>query len=130
MPIYLRLPRTRFWKMNGSIFIPPPDVSTETLLELECHAVSMMFESRPRSKGMKFSIGVGGLFLRDHITVNSIMPVLVAPQMRVSFYQDLAGLPSKQQLRWLDKEALGLSRGHMYESKCILPLRDNCLFCS
>ena len=67
---------------------------------------------------MKFSIGVGGLFLRDHITVNSIMPVLVAPQMRVSFYQDLAGLPSKQQLRWLDKEALGLSRGHMYESKC------------
>ena len=74
---------------------------------------------------MKFSIGVGGLFLRDHITVNSIMPVLVAPQMRVSIYQDLTGLPSKQQLRWLDKdkEAVGLSRGHMYESKCILPLK-------
>ena len=24
-----------------------------------------------------------------------------------------------------DKEAAGLSRVHMYESKCILPLRDN-----
>ena len=29
-----------------------------------------------------------------------------------------------------DKEAVGLSRVHMYESKCILPLRENCLFCS
>ena len=28
------------------------------------------------------------------------------------------------------KEAVGLSRVHIYESKCILPLRDNCLFCS
>ena len=26
-----------------------------------------------------------------------------------------------------DKEAVGLSRVHMYESKCSLPLRDNCL---
>ena len=29
-----------------------------------------------------------------------------------------------------DKDAVGLSRVHMYESKCILPLRNNCLFCS
>ena len=28
-----------------------------------------------------------------------------------------------------DKEAVGLSRVDMYESKCILPLWDNCLFC-
>ena len=27
-----------------------------------------------------------------------------------------------------DKETVGLSKVHMYESKCILPLRDNCLF--
>ena len=26
-----------------------------------------------------------------------------------------------------DKEAIGLSRFHMYKSKCILPLLDNCL---
>ena len=64
----------------------PPDLSlirTETILELECDAVGMEFESRPRTKGMKFSITVGGLYLRDHITAHSIMPVLVAPQMRV-----------------------------------------------
>ena len=30
----------------------------------------------------------------------------------------------------VDKEAVGLSRVHMYESKCILPLRDNYLLCS
>ena len=29
-----------------------------------------------------------------------------------------------------DKEGVGLSRVHMNESKCILPLRDNCIFCS
>ena len=29
-----------------------------------------------------------------------------------------------------DKEAIASSRVHMYESKCMLPLRDNCLFCS
>ena len=29
-----------------------------------------------------------------------------------------------------DKEAIDFSRVHMYESKCILPLRDNCLLCS
>ena len=27
-----------------------------------------------------------------------------------------------------DNEAVGLSRVHMYESMCILPLRDRCLF--
>ena len=25
-----------------------------------------------------------------------------------------------------DKEAVGLSKVHMYESKCIMPLQDNC----
>ena len=29
-----------------------------------------------------------------------------------------------------DKEAVGLSRVHVYESKYIPPLRDNCLLCS
>ena len=29
-----------------------------------------------------------------------------------------------------DKKAVGLSRVHMYEYKCNLSLRDNCLFCS
>ena len=29
-----------------------------------------------------------------------------------------------------DNEAVGLSRVHMYDSKCILPLRENCIFCS
>ena len=30
----------------------------------------------------------------------------------------------------VDMENVGLSRVHMYESKCILPLRDNYILCS
>ena len=53
-------------------------------LELECSEVSMDLESRPRTNGLKFGIKVGGLYLRDKMTANSIMPVLIAPQQRVS----------------------------------------------
>ena len=55
-----------------------------TLVELECNTIKMLFESRPRSNGMKFGISVGGLYLRDKMTHNSIMPVLLTPQNRVS----------------------------------------------
>ena len=52
------------------------------LVELECTAIKMVFQSRPRSNGFKFELMVGGLFLRDKMTQNSIMPVLVQPQSR------------------------------------------------
>ena len=52
------------------------------LLELECTAINMSFQSRPRSNALKFNISVGGLYLRDKITKDSIMPVLVQPQRR------------------------------------------------
>ena len=60
-----------------------------TLVELECNTIKMLFESRPRSNGMKFLISVGGLYLRDKMTHNSIMPVLITPQNRVSFSPSL-----------------------------------------
>mgnify|MGYP001557343908 CR=1 FL=1 len=53
------------------------------LIELECSTVQMGLESRPRTHGLKFSASVGGLYLRDKMTKNSIMPVLVAPQTKV-----------------------------------------------
>ena len=57
------------------------------LIELECTTVKMELESRPRTNGLKFTVGVGGLYLRDKMTQGSIMPVLVAPQSRVrDFY--------------------------------------------
>ena len=55
-----------------------------TMVELECNTIKMLFESRPRSNGMKFGVSVGGLYLRDKMTQNSIMPVLITPQNRVS----------------------------------------------
>ena len=60
-----------------------------TLVELECNTIKMLFESRPRSNGMKFGISVGGLYLRDKMTHNSIMPVLITPQNRVSYLPSL-----------------------------------------
>ena len=55
----------------------------QTIVELECNTIKMLFESRPRTSGMKFGISVGGLYLRDKLTPNSILPVLIAPQNRV-----------------------------------------------
>ena len=55
---------------------------TQLLAELECSPVTLQFESRPRSRGMTFEASVGGLFLRDCATLDSIMPLLVAPQAK------------------------------------------------
>ena len=59
-------------------------VSNYKGLEMECTTIKMGFESRPRTSGLRFSINVGGLFLRDKITEGSILPVLISPQTRVS----------------------------------------------
>ena len=62
------------------------EVKREPLLELECMAIKMQFESRPRTNGMRFGVSVGGLYLKDKVTKNSIMTELVKPQMKVSVY--------------------------------------------
>lgn len=67
------------------LFLPIEGTSKAScLIELECSTVQMALESRPRTHGLKFSASVGGLYLRDKMTKDSIMPVLVAPQSRVS----------------------------------------------
>lgn len=56
-----------------------------TMLELECSAINILFESRPRSKAMKFGVDVGGLYLRDKFLENSIFPNIIAPQPKVTY---------------------------------------------
>lgn len=56
-----------------------------TMLELECSAINILFESRPRTKAMKFGVDVGGLYLRDKFLENSIFPNVIAPQPKVTY---------------------------------------------
>ncbi|XP_013405463.1 vacuolar protein sorting-associated protein 13D-like isoform X2 [Lingula anatina] len=52
------------------------------LLVLECTNIKMEFESRPRFKSLLFGISVDGLVLKDLLTPNTVMPILISPQMR------------------------------------------------
>ena len=58
------------------------DKKTRVLMELECSPIKMDLESRPRTNALKFEVSVGGLYLRDKATKDSIIPVLVSPQMK------------------------------------------------
>ncbi|OWF52509.1 Vacuolar protein sorting-associated protein 13D [Mizuhopecten yessoensis] len=53
-----------------------------TLLELECTAINMMFESRPRTKAMKFGASVSGLYLQDKTIKNPSFPNMISPQVK------------------------------------------------
>ena len=63
--------------------ITGPGGALTTMMELECSAINILFESRPRTKAMKFGVDVGGLFLRDKFLENSIFPHIIAPQPKV-----------------------------------------------
>ncbi len=72
----------------------------QTIVELECNTIKMLFESRPRTNGMKFGISVGGLYLRDKLTPNSILPVLIAPQNRVLLPYRMFKLVGNRDVQW------------------------------
>ncbi|XP_053397933.1 intermembrane lipid transfer protein VPS13D-like isoform X2 [Mercenaria mercenaria] len=61
------------------------DVLTYSILELECSAIEMMFESRPRTGGFTFGLNVGGLRLLDKMTENSQFPCLIGSQNKERF---------------------------------------------
>ncbi|KAK3098591.1 hypothetical protein FSP39_021054 [Pinctada imbricata] len=52
------------------------------ILEMECSTIAMLFESRPRTSAMKFELGVGGIYLRDKMTENTIFPNILSPQAK------------------------------------------------
>ena len=59
------------------------DRKTKLLMELECSPIKMDLESRPRTNNTKFEVSVGGLYLRDKATKDSIIPLLISPQLKV-----------------------------------------------
>ena len=40
----------------------------------------MELETRPRTKSFKFNLSLGGMYLRDKITPDSVFPLLISPQ--------------------------------------------------
>lgn len=50
------------------------------LFEFEFNEVKVECETRPRTRSYKFGLTLGGMYLRDMITPNSIFPLLVSPQ--------------------------------------------------
>ena len=71
------------------------------------------------------------MYARHFAHYNCTVYCLMIPHSMISyiFRFNKIAIQARAQMA-ADKEAVGLSRVHMYESKCILPLRDNCLFCS
>lgn len=56
-----------------------------SILVLECSAIEMMFESRPRTGGFTFGLSVGGLQLIDKMTENSQFPCLIGSHNMVCY---------------------------------------------
>lgn len=96
------------------LFSSDPDtLRPVTLAELECNTIKMLFESRPRSNGMKFGISVGGLYLRDKMTHNSIIPVLITPQNRVITITSETSMNSSNKLMFKAKVQAFLGRARL-----------------
>ncbi|TRY62990.1 hypothetical protein TCAL_03981 [Tigriopus californicus] len=49
------------------------------LFELEFNTVKLNCETRPRTRSYKFALSLGGMYLRDMITKESIFPLLISP---------------------------------------------------
>ena len=50
------------------------------LFEYEFAETKVEFETRPRTKSLKFNLSLGGMYLRDKITPDSVFPLLISPQ--------------------------------------------------
>ncbi|XP_052810385.1 intermembrane lipid transfer protein VPS13D-like isoform X2 [Mya arenaria] len=61
------------------------DRLSHSIMELECSAIKMLFESRPRNSGLTFGLSVGGLQLLDKMTEGTLFPVLIGCQNKERF---------------------------------------------
>ncbi|KAK3583966.1 hypothetical protein CHS0354_033760 [Potamilus streckersoni] len=56
-----------------------------SIIELECTAINVMFESCPRTSAMKFGISIGGLVLLDKMTEKTNFPCLIGSKNKDHF---------------------------------------------
>lgn len=84
-----------------------------SVLELQFENVQLNLESRPRSGSQRISVSLGGIYVWDRLTKDTVFPVLVAPQGHDSAPSALAGRgprafpPGLQRLRSQGSGSMG-----------------------
>lgn len=58
-------------------------LNSDCVMELLVNNVRLELESRPVSSSSRFYLSLGGIILNDHLTENSIFPVLISPQSMI-----------------------------------------------
>ncbi|XP_046545002.1 vacuolar protein sorting-associated protein 13D-like [Haliotis rubra] len=67
--------------------------ASKPLAELQCSTINMEFESRPRTRAMKFKLAVGSLHLQDKTTHNSVFRYIISLQSQESIGHSPSPLP-------------------------------------
>lgn len=57
--------------------------NSDCVMELLVDNVRLELEARPLSSSSRFYLSLGGIVLNDHLTENSIFPVLISPQSMI-----------------------------------------------
>ncbi|XP_067947548.1 intermembrane lipid transfer protein VPS13D-like [Watersipora subatra] len=57
---------------------------SQGLVQLECHDICSAAVIRPRSKSAKFSLKLGGLYVKDLYNTDTQFPLLISPRLSVS----------------------------------------------
>ncbi len=57
--------------------------SKQVIFQCDFDDVELKMETRPRTKSYMLSMALGGLYLRDKITADTVYPLLVSPQNKV-----------------------------------------------
>lgn len=52
----------------------------KVLFDMEFGNTLVEIETRPRTQSTKFVLSLGGMFIRDHVTTDSLFPTLISPQ--------------------------------------------------
>ncbi|XP_034247458.1 vacuolar protein sorting-associated protein 13D isoform X2 [Thrips palmi] len=84
-----------------------------SVLELQFENVQLNLESRPRTGSQRISVSLGGIYVWDRLTKDTVFPVLVAPQGHDSAPSALAGRgprafpPGLQRLRSQGSGSIG-----------------------
>ena len=56
------------------------DEKDKLLFELECTQAKLDFEHRPRTSSNKVALSLDAIYARDHVTPDTVFPLLVSPQ--------------------------------------------------
>ena len=60
------------------------DGSCEGLVQLECHTIQSSATLKPRTRSTKFTLSLGGLYVKDLYNTSTQFPLLISPRQMVS----------------------------------------------